>query len=133
MSESVANKEVIRKYFASVASGDGRALEWLADDVSWWVPQGSSLGGTYDGKEAVAELMQSGVGAYATDVPMRIDVRQLVAEGEWVCAQVELSAGTRDGRPYCNRYHFAFRLRAGKVVEVSEYVDTRYVYEMLGL
>ena len=133
MGESGANKEVVRNYFASVASGDGRALDSMSEDVSWWVPQGSSMGGTYEGKEAVATLMQSGVGAYAEDVPMQIDVRQLVAEDDWVCAQVEISAGTRDGRPYCNQYHFAFRVRAGQIVEVKEYVDTHYVHEMLGL
>ena len=90
MGESGANKEVVRNYFASVASGDGRALDSMSEDVSWWVPQGSSMGGTYEGKEAVATLMQSGVGAYAEDVPMQIDVRQLVAEDDWVCAQVEI-------------------------------------------
>ncbi len=79
------------------------------------------------------ELMARGVGAYSPDVAMQVEIRQLVAEGEWVCAQIELSAATRDGRPYCNRYHIAFRLRAGRIVEVNEFVDTRYVYEMLGL
>ena len=66
-------------------------------------------------------------------MPLEIEIFQLVAEDEWVCAQIELSAGTRDGRPYKNRYHFAFRLRGGRIVEVNEYVDTRYVYETLGL
>jgi ketosteroid isomerase-like protein len=127
------NKQAVRSYFASVASGDGKAFDWLSDDVEWWVPQGSSLGGTYRGKAAVIELMERGVGAYSPAVPIQIEVRQLVAEGEWVCAQMELSAETRDGRPYRNRYHVAFRLREGRIVEVNEYVDTRYVYEMLGL
>ena len=50
------NKDVVRGYFRSVASADGRALDWLSDDVTWWVPQGSSLGGTYRGKPAVIEI-----------------------------------------------------------------------------
>jgi len=127
------NKQIVRRYFSSLATGDGRAFECLSEDVEWWVPQGSSLGGTYRGKAAVVELMERGVGAYSPDVPMQIEIRQLVAEEEWVCAQIELSAATRDSRPYCNRYHMAFRLRAGRIVEVNEYVDTRYVHEMLGL
>jgi len=128
-----ANKEVVRRYFQRVASGDPDVLDGFAEDVCWWVPQGSSLGGTYEGKAAVAELMQGGVGAYASDVPMVIDVGLLVAEGDWVCAQVELSAGTPDGRAYRNQYHFAFRIRDGVIAEVKEYVDTHYVHEMLGL
>ena len=128
-----ANKDVVRGYFQRVASGDESVLDELTDDVRWWVPQGSSLGGTYEGKAAVAELMQGGVGAYASDVPMKIEVGLLVAEGDWVCAQVELSAGTPDGRAYRNHYHFAFRIRDGAIAEVKEYVDTHYVHEMLGL
>ncbi len=130
---SADNKKIVRSYFESVTRGDGKALDWLADDVRWWVPQGSSLGGTYEGKAAVIELMERGVGAYSPEVPLAIEIFQLVAEDEWVCAQIELSAGTRDGRPYQNRYHFAFRLQGGRIVEVNEYVDTRYVYETLGL
>ena len=127
------NKRVVRGYFDSVASADGKALDWLSDDVVWWVPQGSSLRGTHRGKAAVVELMERGVGAYSTEVPMEIEVRRLVAEDDWVCAQVEIRAAARNGAPYVNQYHFAFRVRDGRIAEVNEYVDTRYVYETLGL
>ena len=127
------NKQVVRGYFASIASADGKALDWLSDDVQWWVPQGSSIGGTYAGKAAVIELMERGIGAYDPAVPMEVEIRQLVAEDDWVCAQVELTAAARDGSPYRNRYHFAFRLRSGRIVEVNEYVDTKYVHDTLGL
>ena len=64
---------------------------------------------------------------------MEIDVAALVAEGERVCAEVELRAAAADGSPYCNQYHFAFRVRDGRIVEVREYVDTKYVHDVLGL
>ena len=128
-----ANKQVVQRYFASVTSGEGNPLDCLAEDVTWWVPQGSSLGGIYRGKAAVAELMGSALDAYSDEIPMEIEIRQLVAEDDWVCAQVEISAGTRDGRPYRNWYHWAFRVRDGQIVEVNEYVDTRYVHETLGI
>jgi ketosteroid isomerase-like protein len=130
---SERNKQIVQSYFESLAKGDGRAIEWLADDVRWWVPQGSSLGGSYQGKPAVLELMGRGVDLYSPDVPMRIDVQSLVAEGDRVCAEVEITAVTHDDRPYCNQYHFALRLRDDRIVEVKEYVDTRYVYDMLGV
>lgn len=127
------NKQVVRAYFEAVSTRTSDPLDHLADDVVWWVPQGSSLGGTYEGKAAVAELMAGGVDAYASDVPMVIDVRQLVAEDDWVCARVEITAAAKDGTPYHNHYHFAFRVADGRIREVHEFVDTRYVHQVLGL
>lgn len=127
------NKQVVIDYFARMAAGDPGATELLADDVVWWVPQSSSLAGEHAGKPAVLAMMASGVDAYSRDVPMTIDVQRLVAEGEWVCAQVELRAAARDGTPYRNDYHFAMRVRDGKLAEVREYVDTLYVQRTLGI
>ena len=127
------NKQRVTAYFAAIAAGDPATPEFLADDVSWWVPQGSSMGGTYEGKEAVLGLMGQGVDAYSPDVPMQIDVLRLVAEDDWVCAMVELRAAASDGRPYRNDYHFAFRLRDGRFVEVREYVDTKYTSDTIGI
>ncbi|MCA9510811.1 MAG: nuclear transport factor 2 family protein [Myxococcales bacterium] len=130
---SAANKQVVRDYFARMAAGDATAADLLADDVTWWVPQSSSLAGTHAGKPAVLAMMAGGVDAYASDVPFEIDVERLVAEDDWVCAQVELRAAARDGTPYRNQYHFAMRVRDGRLVEVREYVDTLYVSRTLGI
>lgn len=128
-----ANKEAVRAYFARMAAGDAAASDAFAEDVTWWVPQGSSLAGTYSGKPAVLKMMGAGVGAYSAEVPFEIDIQRLLAEDDWVHAQVELSAAASDGTPYCNQYLFAVRLRDGFFVEVREYVDTKYVNETLGL
>lgn len=128
-----SNKDAVRAYFARMAAGDPNVSDAFADDVSWWVPQGSSLAGMYVGKPAVLEMMGAGVGAYSTEVPFEIDIQRLLAEDDWVHAQLELRAAARDGTPYCNQYLFAVRLRGGLFVEVREYVDTKYVNETLGL
>lgn len=130
---STANKDAVCDYFARMSAGDPAASEIFAEDVSWWVPQGSSLAGTYRGKKAVLEMMGAGVSAYSPDVAFEIDVQRLLAEEDWVHAQVELAAAARDGTPYRNQYLFAVRLRDGLFVEVREYVDTKYVNDILGL
>jgi ketosteroid isomerase-like protein len=125
------NKKLIRTYFKRIATGDPKLAEMLADDVAWWVPPGSAMAGTYEGKAKVLELMGSGIGLYDPTVPMKITVEDMVAEGSSVCVQFVLEAKTAKGRDYRNHYHFVFKLRRGKIVLVKEYVDTKYAHDLL--
>ena len=129
--DASANKDLVRDYFRRVSAGDPDVHEMLSPDITWWVPQSSPLGGTHEGKEAVLALMGSGVDLYDADTPMEIEIEQLVAEGDTVCAQLVISATTASGEPYRNHYHFVFRIRDGGIVAVKEYVDTLYVQEKL--
>jgi ketosteroid isomerase-like protein len=126
-----ANKRVIREYFEKMAAGSPEVPDLFTDDVTWWVPQSSALGGTYEGRDAVLGLMGSGVDLYDTSVPLQIDVEEMVAEGDQVCVQLVIRARTAAGEDYENHYHFAFRLRGGKICAVKEYVDTLYAERML--
>lgn len=128
---AAANKAIVRDYFAKMVSGDTRLPDLLADDVRWFAPPSGELGGMYDGKEAVLGLMSQGVGLYDADVPMVLDIEQMVAEDDWVCVQLVLEAKTAKGEDYRNHYHFAFQLRGGKLTYVKEYLDTQYAHEKL--
>ena len=125
------NKKLIKSYFKMIATGSPKLPELLADDVVWWVPPGSDMAGTYEGKAKVLEFMGSGVGLYDPSVPMKISVEDMVAEGSSVCVQFVLEARTAAGRDYRNHYHIAFELRDGRIARVKEYVDTAYANERL--
>jgi len=123
------NKAIVREYFRRIESGDAKITDLLSDDVTWWVPQSSALGGTHSGKAAVLALMGQGVDLYQP--PLHVVVEEMIAERDWVCAQVVIEAKTAAGLPYRNDYHFAFRVRDGRIVAVREYVDTQYAAEKL--
>jgi hypothetical protein len=125
------NKRVIESYFEKVANGSPEIPELLTEDVTWWVPQSSDFGGTYEGRDAVLGLLGHGVDLYDSSVPMQMDVQEMVAEGDQVCVQLVIRARTARGEAYENHYHFAFRLRDGKICGVKEYVDTLYAQRML--
>lgn len=125
------NKALIHRYFETFSTCAADVADLLHEDVTWWVPRSSPLGGTHVGKAAVLELLGAGVDFYAADVPMRIEIEQLVAEGDRVSAQVVIRAESARGEPYENHYHFAFRVRADKIVAVREYVDTLYAMRKL--
>jgi ketosteroid isomerase-like protein len=125
------NKALIQRYFDQVTRGDADLPALLADDVTWWVPPGSRMGGLYRGRPEVLAMMQSAVGRYASEPPLRVSVERLVAEGDWVCAQVIVTARTAAGRDYRNHYHFAFEVRDGRIHAIREYVDTQYANDLL--
>jgi hypothetical protein len=125
------NKKLIETYFERISTGDPKLPEMLADDVTWWVPPGSDMAGTYEGKARVLELMGSGIALYDQTTPMTIEVQEMVAEGNTVCVQLVLEAKTARGRDYRNHYHFVFELERGKIRAVKEYVDTKYAHDVL--
>jgi len=123
------NKALVREYFRRMQAGEPTVAEVMDDEITWWVPQSSELGGTHRGKAKVLELMGKGVDLY--QLPMKIQVEEMVAERDWVCVQLVVEAKTAKGRPYRNDYHFAFRVRNGRIAAVREYVDTQYAKELL--
>ncbi|NQZ98609.1 MAG: nuclear transport factor 2 family protein [Myxococcales bacterium] len=125
------NKAIVRVYFDKMTSGAVDLPDLLADDVTWWVPPSSKLGGTHEGKAAVLELMGSGVDLYDADTPLDVEIEQMVAEDDWVTVQTTITGKTARGEDYRNHYHFAFQLRDGKIVLVKEYVDTLYAEQKL--
>jgi ketosteroid isomerase-like protein len=120
------NKKLVRRFFDAMSRGDASLPDLMADDVAWWVPPGANLGGLYEGKAKVLGLMAGGIDLYDRNTPMQVEIEQLVAEGEWVTVQMVLSARTARGEDYRNHYHFAFRVRDGRIALVKEYVDTLY-------
>jgi hypothetical protein len=124
-----ANKALVREYFRRMQAGEATVAEMMADDITWWVPQSSELGGTHRGKAAVLALMGKGVDLY--QLPLKVEIEEMVAERDQVCVQLVVEAKTAAGLPYRNDYHFAFRIRDGKLAGVREYVDTKYAQELL--
>ena len=122
-------KAVVRRYFELMKSGSRALPELLADDVSWWAPPSSPLGGLYEGKAAVLGLMAQGIGLY--DGPLEVTIESLIAEGDQAAVQVVIDGRTAKGEPYHNFYHFAFRVRGGLICAVREYVDTLYAQHKL--
>jgi ketosteroid isomerase-like protein len=125
------NKELVERYFTAMQSGDPTLPELLCDDVSWWAPPSSPLGGLHEGKAAVLELMSGGIDLYDANTPMQVEISQLVADDEWVAVQMTMDAKTAKGEDYRNHYHFAFRIRGGRICEVKEHFDTQYALEKL--
>ena len=122
-------RAAVRRYFDAMQAASPTLPDLLTDDVSWWVPPSSPLGGLHEGKAKVLALMAQGVGLYAG--PLEITLESLIAEGDQAAAQLVIDGRTAKGEPYHNFYHFAFRVRDGRICAVREYVDTLYAQRKL--
>ncbi len=117
----VANKELVRRFFALFESGGFAAASALvSDDVVWWNAGFGDL--TKAGYAALAEGSEGHIegGRY------RFTVRSLTAEEDRVSAVVDGHARRKTGAAYNNNYHFLFTIRDGLIVAIREYHDTHY-------
>lgn len=130
MSPSDASKDVVRAYFERALSGDPRLPELLADEVSWWIPPGSPMGGTYRGRDAVLAMLERALALY--DLPtLKLDVELLVAEGRHVCALFRLESRTARGTQHASDYVAVFEVDGGKIHSVREFLDTQRIREVV--
>jgi len=130
---SEENKRIVEAFcghFEHAAIDD--VLEMMSDDATWWI-NGKPHLFPGAGLKTKAEMAQVWHGLYASlDGGLRMDVVDMIAEGDRVAAEVRSHAVTRSGKLYENSYHMLFRLRDGKVVEVKEYTDLMHAAEILG-
>jgi ketosteroid isomerase-like protein len=126
--DAEASKSVVRRYFDALSSGDPGLADLLAEDVRWWVPEGSDMAGEKVGRDAVLAFLGGGVDYYDASAPMEVSIRSMIAEGGRVACEFTIRATTAKGRPYQNDYHFAFEVEKGRIREVREYLDTHYAH-----
>ena len=126
------NKRIVERFFEASNGGDMEtSMGLIADDIQWTDIGTTSLSGTYRGK---AELQEKLLGPLFGQLKQGIHmtIHRLLAEGDHVVAQTSGSAETLDGRRYDNSYCWIMRLRDGRIVEVTEYLDTELVTSVFG-
>lgn len=123
--DTPAAAEIAWRYWSLL--GDGRiddALALLDDDGVYWV-------NTFDDRdERPMRRMKVFFSRTMRAVPMRFVCHDVLCDGDRVALELESFASTDLGS-YNNRYCFVMTVRAGRIVRINEYVDTRYAAEAL--
>ena len=128
---STPNTALIQQVFDEMNAGNPRAyFQQMAEDISYTIIGSTPFSGTYAGRHQVVERIIAPLMA-KLDGFITLTPRAIFGEGELVCVQAQGAARTRSGQPYNNTYCFVFRLRDGKIVEVTEYMDTDLVRSAL--
>lgn len=126
------NKRLMQEVFAELARGNSQALvEVLADDVVWHVTGTTKFSKSYKGKAALMnELVAPLFSQFADQLTMAAD--RFIAEDNYVVVECRGKVTTKTGRPYNNKYCMVFRIEAGKIKELTEYMDTNLVVTTFG-
>ena len=117
---SRAAKEIVSEYYRTALAGEFDAMKALLDPNIRVVEAGSlPYGGVWEGMDAFMTLMAK---VFEIWKDCRVEVKQLIAEGEWVVAMSEMSgAGAVSGIPFKMPLAEVYRVLNGRIVEITPY------------
>ena len=126
------NKKLMQEIFSGLAQGD-RALflASLAEDFRWTITGTTAWSKTYNGRQAVLDDLVAPLRAKLGG-PSRTVASRFIADDDIVVVEAHGHNTTKAGAPYNNRYCFVYRLAGGKLIELTEYLDTELVTAALG-
>lgn len=129
---AVENKELIRNMFAELGRGNADAfLGAMADDLRYTLIGKTRFSGIFNGKAELISKLLAPLTAALTD-GIAVTPYNLIADGDFVAMQAHGKAMSKNGKPYNNTYCHVFRIVNGKIVEVTEYLDTELVTSVFG-
>jgi len=121
-----ASKQAALEFLRVTITGDLDALDaLLSEDCRIFVAGEFANSGWKDKTEFMAHMRRVGGGRgsmFAGDA--HFDVGHVTAEADRVCIETEIHGPLAAGGEYNNQFHWFFRTRHGRIVEVKEYMDT---------
>jgi ketosteroid isomerase-like protein len=119
-----ANKATTREFFALLTKGDVHAaVALIADEGEFW-QAGSDGPGRILTLPELKSMFVTVIGGLPHGIVF--DVGQMIAEGNWVVADVNCDGELANGNRYRNRYCFHFEIVDGVIVSGREYMDTMH-------
>ncbi|MBO0693534.1 MAG: nuclear transport factor 2 family protein [Acidimicrobiaceae bacterium] len=120
--------EVVRRFFATLSTGDFDAIGEFFDDESVWTS--GNVGRTQPppkGRQAIIEdfLKPIRLGLFEEGDP-KVEIQTLIVDGDSVAAETIGRGTMRNGAPYENQYAFVFQVAGDKIRFMKEYMDTAY-------
>jgi uncharacterized protein len=122
-----ANKELVRRFFATLSSGDLQGVAGFFDERSTW---GIGLAGDPSVRTGPREIVDDFLvpireGLFEPANP-KVHIENLWADGDWVIAETVGTGPMLNGNQYSNVYAFVLRIEGDVILEMREYMDTAY-------
>ena len=127
-----SNKQVVRDFFQAFNGGDlAKALSLTSEDFAWTITGTTAVSGTYTGAAAIEGLLAQIAEVIDFEQEVRLQIEELIAEGDKVVARVAGKTTAKSGKPYNNTYCHVFTVRDGKIQADLEYLDTALVDDLM--
>lgn len=126
-------KQVVRRYLDALVAGDLETIrDSFAEDAVWTMYGDLPIAGPWRGRAAIVdEFLLGAGGALYEPGSVEFEFPTLIAEGDTVALEWRVRARTAAGADYANAYCGLFTVRAGRIAEVREYLDTQYAARTL--
>jgi uncharacterized protein len=134
---STANKDneaLVRDFFARLNAEDLEGIRSLLTEDAAWLPMARDMpgAGEYRGRDVIVdEFLKPIRGLFEHGSPSN-SIVSMASSGSLVLTETHGTGKLQDGRPYDNRYAWAFELRAGKIALIREYLDSYYIVRLFG-
>ena len=128
MSQIKKNKKLVQEFFNLLSSGSNKYLDFYNNESVIWTAGENAIGGSRSKSEVVG-FAKSVLDSFPEGITF--SVVNLVAENDYVAAEVEGSAMHVSGKPYNNKYHFLLKIKDNKILELKEYMDTQLAAKVL--
>ena len=128
---SKENKELVRRMFEEINKGNTQLfMDTMSEDITLNLIGTTPISGTYKGiQEVVGKAMPKIMSSFKSQPRVVID--KIIAEGDYVVLIAHGEGGvSKNGKDYNNTYCHVMRLKDGKLVESTEYLDTALVNEV---
>lgn len=114
--------EAVFQRWTETGEGTGFFDEVLSPDVVWTIKGSGPSAGTFNGREMFVERAVRPF-ALRMSTPVRPISTRVWADGGHVIVNFDGEGVAIDGAPYGNSYVWILRMRDGKVVEVTAFLD----------
>ena len=129
MSES-GNVQLLKEYLDALQASDGEKMaSMLASDLEYWVSPGSAFSGSHD-KASILALLPAIFDAQAG--PTKLTYHEITAQDDRVSVVADGTMPLKAGGSYDQTYHWLFKFRDDKIVQILEYIDILAVWKAFG-
>src|SRR6516164_2872697 len=129
-----SQETVVRKFFELLNAEDLEGVRALLSEDAAWIPQARDMpgAGEYRGRKVIVDTFLKPIRAMFAPGSPSNRILSMASNGELVLVETHGTGHLKDGRPYDNRYAWAFEIRDGKVAMIREYLDSYYIVRLFG-
>ena len=125
---------MVQTFFELLNAEDLEGVRALLTEDAAWLPQARDMpgAGEYRGRNVIVDQFLRPIrGLFAPGSPSN-RILSMASNGALVLVETHGTGYLSDGRPYDNRYAWAFEVRASKVALIREYLDSYYIVRLFG-
>jgi ketosteroid isomerase-like protein len=128
------SEQVVMDFLTTLSSGNLEGVRAILHEESTWTPmvRGIPGAGVHTGRKGIVDDFLTPIRGMFQPGDPKIHIDTIASSGALVITETHGSGALADGRPYDNRYCWAFEVKDGKVFAIREYMDSLYIFQLFG-